>query len=493
MAAARRATASPVAAKAAATGPITRQSPTVTTSTFTPCSASTGCRTWLGVPVEAMAAAKPGRGTWTGHAGFILAAAGSAIGLGNLWRFPYQAGENGGGAFVLVYLGAVALVGAPLLIAEVLLGRATARNPVGAFRVLRPRTPWPLVGWLGVSAGFVILSYYGVVAGWALDYAVRVTFGGLSKINAVGPDTAFAQLTSSAARQAWMQGLFMAATIFVVSQGVEAGIERASNILMPALFGFLLVLLGYALTCEGAAKGLEFLLRPRFEELSWRGALDALGQAFFSLSIGMGAMITYGSYLERDRSIPRCAFLVAGMDTLVAVLAGLVIFPLVFSFGLEPGAGPGLLFITLPKVFAALPASGVFAALFFWLVLFAALTSAISLLEVVVAFCVDELEVSRGAASWVVGTAIYLLGLPSVLVSGFLEDVDALANNWMLPFGGLCIALFTGWVLTSEEARGGYAGALRRVPGFALWRLCVRFIAPVAVGVILLQNIGLFG
>jgi NSS family neurotransmitter:Na+ symporter len=285
----------------------------------------------------------------------------------------------------------------------------------------------------------------------------------------------------------------MVLTIMVVSRGIESGIERASRVMMPMLFAFLLVLLGYALTSPGAGDGLAFLLRPRFSELGAGGVLAAMGQAFFSLSIGMGAMITYGSYLGRDRSIARAACLIAGMDTMVAILSGLVVFPLVFSFGLEPAAGPGLLFKTLPTVFPKLPAPDVLATLFFALILFAALTSAISLLEVVVSFVVDELGFSRRGASWWVGGVIFALGVPSAVVDGFLDRADALASNWMLPVGGLFIAVFAGWSLHASEAERGYAGTTDQTAGYDAWRFCVKFLAPVAVGIVLLQTIGLLG
>jgi len=433
------------------------------------------------------------RGSWTGHVGFVLAAAGSAIGLGNIWMFPYRTGVNGGAAFVLVYLGAVVLVGIPLLLAEVLVGRSARRNAVGAFRAIRPGTAWPLVGWLGVIAGFVILSYYGVVAGWAMDYTWRMATGGLAAMDEAGMAESFSALTGNGARQVFWQALFMVSTVLVVSRGVEAGIERASKVLMPLLFGLVLVLLGYSLTSPGASQGLDFLLRPRFDELGWDGVLAALGQAFFSLSLGMGAMITYGSYLEPDQELVRPAFLIAAMDTVLAILSGLVIFPLVFSFGLEPGAGPGLIFITLPRVFTFMPASSVLATMFFALILFAALTSAISLLEVVVCFVVDETQVRRQPASWAAGAVIFALGVPSAVAGGFLDLVDGLASNWLLPVGGLLIALFAGWGLHDSEAADGYAGTSGSLRGYGPWRFCVRFLAPVAVAIILLQNTGLFG
>ncbi|MEE8311335.1 MAG: sodium-dependent transporter [Candidatus Binatia bacterium] len=433
------------------------------------------------------------RGSWTGHVGFVLAAAGSAIGLGNIWMFPYRTGVNGGAAFVLAYLAAVALVGVPLLVAEVLIGRSTKRNPVGAFRELASGGPWWLVGALGVVTGFVILSYYGVVAGWATDYTWRMATGGLSELDRVGMQESFDNLIANGWRQVFWQALFMLGTIVVVSRGVEAGIERASKILMPLLFALILVLLGYSLTSPGAKQGLAFLFDPRFDELGWDGALAALGQAFFSLSLGMGAMITYGSYLEADRPLIRPAFFIAAMDTALAILAGLVIFPLVFSFGLEPGAGPGLIFITLPKVFMLMPGSSFVATLFFALVLFAALTSAISLLEVVVCFMIDELGIGRSTASWLAGGVIFALGVPSATTSGVLDRVDGLATNWLLPVGGLLTAVFAGWFLASRDARAAYAGTVDDARGYGGWRFCVRFLAPVAVVIILLKNLGLLG
>jgi len=433
------------------------------------------------------------RGSWTGHVGFVLAAAGSAIGLGNIWMFPYRTGQNGGAAFVLVYLAAVIAVGVPLLMAEVLIGRTTRRNPVGAFRELRPGSPWLLVGALGVITGFVILSYYGVVAGWVADYTWRMATGGLATLETAGMQESFEALVGDPVRQVAWQAGFMVATILVVSRGVEGGIELASKVLMPLLFAFILVLLGYSLTSAGAKQGLEFLFSPRFGELGWDGVLAALGQAFFSLSLGMGAMITYGSYLEDDRGLIGPAFMIAGMDTLLAILAGLVIFPLVFSFGLEPGAGPGLIFVTLPKVFTLMPGSAFLATLFFALVLFAALTSAISLLEVVVAFLVDEGGVGRSAASWGAGGIIFALGIPSAVFPGFLDGADAIANKYLLPGGGLLIALFVGWFFSREDAARAYGGQSGDDSGFELWRFCVRFFAPVAVVVIMLKSLGLLG
>ncbi len=431
------------------------------------------------------------RGSWSGHLGFVLAAAGSAIGLGNIWRFPYTAGAGGGGAFVLVYLGAVLLVGVPILVSEVVLGRATQRNPVGAFRAASGTGGWPLVGYIGVIAGFVILSYYGVVAGWALNYLVTAASGGLSGMDSVQMQSMFEDLTSSPYRQVAWQALFMVATILVVSRGIEAGIERASKVLMPLLLGFLLVLLGYALTSEKAMEGLSFFLEPRFEDLTWTSVLAALGQAFFSLSLGMGAMITYGSYLERRRSVARPVMTIVAMDTSIAILAGLVIFPLVATYSLDPSSGPGLVFVVLPQAFLRMPATSLLAALFFGLLVFAALTSAISLLEVVVAFAVDELRWTRGFASWVGGGLIFALGVPSAVSSGFFGWADRVASEVMLPAGGFFIALFVAWVMPVDVAKEGYRGREGGLRWYSQWRFCLRYVAPVAVAIILLQNIGL--
>ncbi len=433
------------------------------------------------------------RGSWSGQVGFVLAAAGSAIGLGNIWRFPFATSQNGGGAFVLVYIAAVVLVGMPILISEVLIGRSTARNPVGAFRALAPGSAWPVVGMLGVVAGFVILSYYAVVAGWAFHYLFAAAAGRLTAPTTEGAQRVFDSLTGDLGRQVFWEAVFMATTIAVVARGIEAGIERASKILMPLLFAFLLVLLGYALTSPGAGEGLAFFLTPRFGDLGWAGVLAALGQAFFSLSLGMGAMITYGSYLEQEHSVVKAAGLIVAMDTAIAILAGLVIFPLVFTYGLDPSAaGPGLVFVILPEAFIRMPASSMLATLFFALLLFAALTSAISLLEVVVAYLVDQFGWTRARASWSAGIVIFALGVPSAVSSGFLGWADWIASEVMLPIGGFLIAVFVAWVLPLSTVRSQYEGASGVRGGFRAWRFCVRFVAPVAVAVILLQKVGLF-
>jgi len=424
--------------------------------------------------------------------GFILASMGSAVGLGNVWRFPYITGQYGGAAFILLYIGCALAVGIPLLLAEFLIGRKTQRNPVGAFKTLRPRSPWVFTGWLGVIASFVILSYYAVVGGWVLHY---VYLSLIDSFTGKSPEQITALFVSMNANP-WLQIfwllMLMLLTVVIVSRGVSRGIEIGNKIMMPLLFALLLVLLFYALQTDGAAAGLEFLLRPQWQELGRSAVLEALGQALFSLSLGMGAMITYGSYLSRQTNLVRCAFFVAAGDTLVAILAGFVVFPLVFSFGLEPSAGPGLIFRTLPIAFAQLPAGYWVALAFFVLLSFAALTSSLSLLEVACAYFVDEQRWSRTQASWTLGIVIFLLGIPSAVGAEFLGFMDGLATNYLLPTGALLIAVFTGWVLMPAERREEFSAGEGSVFRFACWSFLIRFISPVAVILIFLHQLHLF-
>jgi len=421
--------------------------------------------------------------------GFVLAAMGSAVGLGNVWRYPYITGQYGGAAFILLYIGCVLAIGVPLLMAEFLIGRKTQRNPVGAFRALRPGSPWVLTGWLGIVAGFVILSYYGVVAGWVLHYVY------LSAINAfagASPDqiaAMFAALSSNHILQIFWLMILMLLTIGVVVRGVSSGIETGNKIMMPLLFVLLLGLMVYAAQTPGAATGLDFLLHPKWEKLGPIAVLEALGQALFSLSLGMGAMITYGSYLSRDTSLVKCSLFVAAGDTLVAILAGFVVFPLVFSFGLEPSVGPGLIFQTMPIAFAQLPGGYWVALAFFVLLTFAALTSTISLLEVACAYFIDEQGWSRRRASWTLGGAIFLLGIPSALGGEFLDFMDSLATNYLLPCGALLIALFTGWGLSHNERRTEFYLADASTVRFRGWSILIRFVTPVALVLIFLHQL----
>ncbi|MDH3446496.1 MAG: sodium-dependent transporter, partial [Deltaproteobacteria bacterium] len=323
------------------------------------------------------------RENWSGSLGFILAAIGSAVGLGNVWRFPYVTGEYGGGAFFLIYIFCVFIVGIPVMLAEFLIGRNTQRDAVGAFRTLRPRSAWVFTGWLCVATGFIILSYYAVVGGWVLHYlylAVTDRFSGVAPQDIAA---LFSTLAENSGLQIFWHGVFMFLTIAIVAGGINRGIELGNKVMMPALFFLLCGLVIYALQTPGAAAGIGFLFNPRWEQVGPQAVLEALGQALFSMSLGMAAMVTYGSYLSHDTSLPKAALWVAAGDTFVAVLAGLVVFPIVFSFGLKASAGPSLIFQTLPVAFSQFPGGFILAAAFFILLSFAALTSAMSLLEVV--------------------------------------------------------------------------------------------------------------
>lgn len=432
------------------------------------------------------------RGNWSGTIGFVLAAMGSAVGLGNVWRFPYITGKYGGSAFVVVYIGCVLIVGVPIMLAEFLIGRKTQRNVVGAFRGLRPASPWVITGWLGIISGFVILSYYSVVGGWVLHYiflSFQNSFAGRTPDETTG---LFSALQAAPLQQLLWHAVFMLLTITIVAGGIHEGIEMGNKIMMPLLFLLLCALLIYAVQTQGAKGGIDFLMRPRWQDLSPIAVLDALGQALFSLSLGMGAMITYGSYLGKETNLVRSAFWVAGGDTLVAILAGFVVFPLVFTFNLEPTGGPGLLFRTLPVAFGQLPAGQLVALAFFLLLGFAALTSSISLLEVVSAYFIDEHGWSRKQASWILGGIIFLLGIPSAFWERFFGLMDGLATNYLLPIGAFLIALFAGWVLSHKERREEFhRGEIRTLP-YLGWSLVVRYISPVAVALIFLHQLGIF-
>ncbi len=438
------------------------------------------------------------RENWGSRFGFIMATAGSAVGLGNIWKFPYVTGENGGGAFLLLYLAFVLIFGVSLVMAEMAVGRMTQRNPVGAFRALAGGA-WPLVGYLGVFTGFVILSFYIVVAGWTIAYIGFILSGKLASTDAGELTQVFTGFIGGGLWPVVMAGLFMLATAFVVAGGIGRGIERASRLLMPTLFVLLLILVGRAVTLDGAGEGLAFYLVPDFSKVTGATFTAAIGQAFFSLSLGMGALITYGSYLSRTERLPGSAFMVVGLDTLIAILAGFMILPAVFAYGLDPAAGPGLTFITLPVVFAQMPAGTLFGLVFFCLLFVAALTSSVSLLEVVVTYVVDETSLSRGRAVLICGLVCFALGVPSALSQGAVDalviggqsflDWAARLTDILLPVGGLFTALFVGWVLgprVLDEVtnQGSVPFALGQV-----WLWVCRLIAPVGIAWVLLQSL----
>jgi NSS family neurotransmitter:Na+ symporter len=573
------------------------------------------------------------RAQWGSKVGFILAAAGSAIGLGNIWKFPYITGENGGGLFVLIYLVCIALVGIPIMMAEIMIGRAAQKQPVAAFHTLQGRrTAWAAVGWMGVVAGFIICSYYIVVAGWAMDYTLKsiVNFTKpihdqaavaaseyrattsvedmrqtlieqrvahetrpmIAAIRAEAPPSVWrdearfhaalsaadgsaegrsrlladprlaehvriaeglnervAQALAAARAQAasdfesldepsileqaetiyrrsvtfdrvnetfgtvatdgWTSAfwalIFMAITTLIVARGISSGIEAACKFMMPALFLLIIIMVIYGAFKPGFGEALSFVFKPDAAKLKASGVLEALGHSFFTLSLGMGAMITYGSYQKSKDGLASQSITIAGLDTLISLLACMMIFPIVFSYGQEPSAGPGLVFKSMPLAFAEIGRGGMLLAImFFGLLVFAALTSSISLLEVVGSYFMDERNWPRAKAAWVIGGVIFLLSIPSAFsndpdmaMSGwsasfgqtFFDTMDYLASNWMLPLGGLFISIYAGWVMPRrlrEAEVEGLAPAL-----FMGWLLLVRFIAPALVIVVLMQKVGI--
>jgi NSS family neurotransmitter:Na+ symporter len=444
----------------------------------------------------------------------VLAAAGSAIGLGNIWKFPYITGVNGGGVFVFIYLLAVAAVGLPIMMAEIYIGRTTQRSPVGAFRSLASTgSPWVIVGWMGVAAGFIILSFYSVVAGWTLYYiwlAVTGSFAGQSPEAIAGM---FGSLYGDPTLNVLCHVAFMSMTIAIVIGGIQKGLERSVRVLLPVLFLMMLVLLVRAAFSDGFQPALNFVFGTHFDKLTGRGVLEALGHAFFTLSLGMGALITYGSYLKTDDDIVATSITVAGLDTLIALMAAMVLFPIIFSAGLEPSAGPGLVFVSLPIAFAGMTGGTLWAAVFFLLLAFAALTSTISLLEVAVSYAIDELRWSRAKATLTCGLAILALGVPSALSGGdgffgphfaslteplfgaghgknWFDTLDFIASSVLLPLGGLGIAAFVAWHVGDKAREEGFKTGTRFGKLYWGWVVFLRYVVPVAVLAVFLNAIG---
>ncbi|MGE4578442.1 MAG: sodium-dependent transporter [Desulfuromonadales bacterium] len=452
-----------------------------------------------------MSHAKAPRAQWASRLGFILAAAGSAVGLGNIWKFPYIAGENGGGAFVLVYLVCIAMVGLPIMMAEFMIGRHTRKDAVGAFRQLEgARSFWQVAGWVSVGAAFIICSYYSVVAGWTLDYVFRAVMGSFVGVSPEEIEGMFGGLLANGPRQILWHFLFMAMCLGIVIGGVQKGIERWSKILMPVLLFLLFLLFMNGMFSPGAREGLAFMFEPDFSKLTGASILEALGHSFFTLSLGMAAMITYGSYMTKNEDLFASSLRIALLDTGIALMAGLAIFPIVFAVGMAPAAGPGLIFKTIPVVFSQIPGGFILAILFFLLLAFAALTSNISLLESQVAFLIDEKGWGRKRATTFLAGLAFVVGLPSALSYNALGDwtplgdlaffdaADLIASNYLLPISGLLISIYVGWFWSgSEEKEELVAGGAGWV--YPLWHFMIRYVAPLAVLVILLNKAGLFG
>ena len=461
-------------------------------------------------------------GMWSSRTLFVMATVGSAVGLGNIWKFPYITGQYGGGAFVAIYLLCIALIGIPVMMAEILLGRRGRSSPISTMtRLAREEgasPAWSLVGYSGVVAGFLILSFYSVIAGWALAYVFQAASGGFHEVTVEGASSLFGDLIGSPGQLMIWHSVFILMTVAVVARGVRGGLERAVTVLMPALFVMLLIMVGYAYAEGDFARGFEFLFDVNFakvfelctgsaEELqchfSGEPLLVAMGHAFFTLSLGMGAIMAYGAYVPEHASITGATIVIAVTDTVVALLAGLAIFPIVFASGLEPSAGPSLIFQTLPIAFGNMPGGQWFGTVFFILLVFAAWSSSISLVEPAVAWLVDTRQWTRGAAAFMVGGLAWFLGIGSVLSFNIwsgeeyqlfgrtLFDLkDFVASNIMLPLGGLLIALFVAYGAGRHMALQELAISRQRL--FDAWWFVIRYVSPVGIAIVFLNSIGVF-
>ncbi len=441
--------------------------------------------------------------TWSSRLTFILAATGSAVGLGNIWKFPYITGEHGGGAFVIIYLLCVAAIGIPIMMAETMLGRRGGKNPISSMDALAQEAnvtrAWRFLGWMGVLAGFIILSYYSVIAGKTIAYVLKIATGLLSELDVDAAEQSIDSLNGSVFALTLWHSLFMAATMYIVVKGVNEGIESAVRFLMPGLFIILVVLVAYAMSTGSFGEGISFLFSPDFSAISLKTILIAMGQAFFTLSLGMGAIMVYGSYLPDGISIARTSTIIALADTSVALLAGIAIFPIVFANGLEPAAGPDLIFKTLPLAFSGMFGGTLFGLMFFTLLVFAALSSSISLIEPAVSFMTEKYDFSRKTACIITGGVTWLLGMGTVFSSNIWAEVqifgktffgflDFLSANLMLPLGGILMAVFAGWIMSQQNSADGL-----EIPvdgnAFKVWRFLVGYVAPIAVGIVLIGGI----
>lgn len=441
------------------------------------------------------------REQWATKMGFILAAVGSAVGLGNIWRFAYVTGESGGAAFLLIYVLCIFLVGLPVLLAEFSIGRRGQSDVVGSFNNISPGKPWIIAGVLGVLTSFLILSFYGVIAGWVVYFLYSYLTGTAGAVEEGGFADFFVNFIGGSVGPVFWQFFFMAIVIAIVFFGIKKGIELSNRIFMPLLAIIIIVLAGYSLTLDGAGEGLSFLFTPDWSAFGNPDVYSAaVGQAFFTLSLGMGAMITYASYLPKDTKLPKAAGSVVVLDTLFAIIAGVMIFPAVFTFGLDPADGPGLIFITLPEVFNQMGAGGtLFAILFFFLVAIAALSSAISLLEVSVAYLMRKMNWERRKATIIAGVVVTLFGVPSALSQGgpwsgftifdlpFLDLMDTITAQYTLPLGGFIVALFVGWGWNQVDALK--ETGLTNSPIGIIWLWFIRIIAPLGILWILYLNI----
>jgi len=440
---------------------------------------------------------------WSSKLAFILAAAGSAIGLGAIWKFPYVAGTSGGGIFFLIFLAFTLLVGLPLLLAEFVIGRSTQKDAIESYRQIAPNTFWHWVGILGIITSFILLSFYSVVGGWIVIYLFKALTGGLSGLTEEQYGQLFVETISSPYLSVIAQFAFLLIVMIVIAKGVQSGIERASKWMMPLLFIIFIILIVRSLTLENAVAGIEFFLKPDFSKVTSETVLFAMGQSFFALSIGVSVMVTYSSYLSKNENLPQSALSIVFLNLLVAFLAGLAIFPAVFSFNLEPNAGPVLLFNVLPTVFDQMPFGIIFLIAFLILFLFATLTSAFSMLEIIVASLSKGDERKRKLYSMIVGLAIFVIGIPSALSFGVLSDIqifgktifdaaDYLVSNILLPVGSLLIALFVPLKMSKEALWEELKkGSKIKYSLFNAWFILLRFIVPVVILIVFLDVVGL--
>ena len=445
---------------------------------------------------------------WSSRLAFILAAAGSAVGLGHIWKFPYITGEHGGGAFVLVYLVCIAIIGVPVLIAETMIGRRGGQSPVATMRSLTKSEGtargWRIIGWNGVIASFLVLSFYSVIGGWSLVYIGKAAAGLFTGADAEAIGGQFGNLLANPWELLLWHSVFMAIVVLIVGRGIRSGLERAVNTLMPLLFILLVVMVFYAMNSGSFGRAVDFMFAPDFSKLTTKGVLVALGHAAFTLSIGIGVLMAYGSYLPKKVNIARTAMTIAVLDTSVALLAGLAIFPLVFANGLEPGTGPGLIFVTLPLAFGQMTGGVLFGVIFFALLLVAAVTSAISMLEPVVEWLEEHKGINRFKSALTGGLAIWFVGIGTVLSFNIWSDVhplgflaffegktvfdllDFLVSNLMMPLGGLAIALFAGWAMRREGLmediglQGGF---------YHSFMVVLRYLTPAGILVVFLYNL----
>ncbi|MBO4655397.1 MAG: sodium-dependent transporter [Bacteroidales bacterium] len=439
---------------------------------------------------------------FSSNIGAILAATGGAIGLGNIWRFPYTVGENGGGAFIIMYILFVFLLGVPVMMSEIVIGRRSQQNVMGAFKVLAPKhKAWLGVGVLSIVAAFIIYAFYSVVAGWTLNYIVLSCSGQLSGKNPTEISQLFADFTQGSFWPLLYQFIFLSLTAGIILLGVQKGIEKYAKILMPILLVLMLLMCVRSVTLDGASRGLDFVFHPDFSKITGYSVLCALGQALFSLSIGMGAVCTYGSYIRKQDNLFTTSLWIAGADTFIAIMAGVAIFPAVFAFGLSPAAGPSLVYEVLPNVFNSMPGGTIFAAGFFILLSIAALTSTMSLLEVLVLWAVEELHWSRRKASVLLSLCVFVIGVFCALSFGPLNDAkilgltifefcDHLTATYMMPIGALLFTLFIGWYLPKADVYDELSnGGQLKARYFKVFYFIVKYIAPLVLIAILLAGI----